>query len=195
MRRIVVLLFLLGLLAGGAVARPHKPCPAKGSSTDKDVQKLDRGKNRKSVPEHFKKTVTLEFILGPGKDSTRFSNHYAARVEGYIISAERMGGETCNCESTFPDDFDFHLYIAADSNETVKKRCMVVEITPWSRSIHPDWTIEYIKSLRKKPVRIGGWMLYDWIHQRNSVKYGKGGNGIWRNTCWEIHPVTSIDPE
>src|SRR5262249_42599546 len=80
MKKSGFVVLLVVLLGGVAIARPHKPCPAKGSSADKDVQKLDRGKNRKSVPKRVKKGVTLDFILGPGKDSTRFSNHYAARI-------------------------------------------------------------------------------------------------------------------
>jgi hypothetical protein len=44
-------------------------------------------------------------------------------------------------------------------------------------------------------VRITGWLFFDEAHLHeatNTDPNDNAGNKNWRSTCWEIHPITSI---
>ncbi len=63
----------------------------------------------------------------------------------------------------------------------------MTEVTPAFQSPTTGWTMEVLRSLceRQVRVRISGWLLYDYPHARDI--------GNWRASAWEIHPVTLIE--
>ncbi len=190
MRKFCLLLALLSLLFQQAVSQP---CPPKGDSHSQRTQQLDIRKNRTTTPASFDNTITLDKILSPGKDLNRFSNDAGAKIEGYIISVIPEGGESCNCHSNDSADYDYHIYLSQSQNIIKHRNCIVVEITPKSRTLHPEWTEVFLNGLIGKKVSVGGWMLYDFKHKANSLRDNPNGTKVWRNTCWEVHPVTSIN--
>ncbi len=162
-----------------------------GDASDRPTQVLDSLKNRSNAPTSYD-NVTIDDILAPGKDSARFNNDMSAKITGFVIDDTLEAGESCNCHSPLSAQHDFHIYMS-NKAKARKRECMIVEITPAFRDIHPEWTEQFVYSLRGKKITVSGWMLYDFKHTSSSIKYNPGGKMLWRNTCWEVHPVTSVE--
>jgi hypothetical protein len=132
-------------------------------------------------------------------------------VVGYLYYVKQEGAESSNCELTSPDDTDFHIGIGFDKNvaasvlspskETaadklaVKETAVVVEMTPQYRGdLAPEWTIEALKKVLGKQVRVVGQLMADNEHNDPKDNCGLAGHGAscWRASIWELHPVTSF---
>jgi hypothetical protein len=130
-------------------------------------------------------------------------------VIGYLYYVKQEGAESSNCELTSPDDTDFHIGIGFDksvaasvatpSKETaadklaVKETAVVVEMTPQYRAdFAPEWTIEVLKKILGKQVRVTGQLMADNEHNNTKDNCGLSGHGpaCWRASIWELHPVT-----
>lgn len=62
---------------------------------------------------------------------------------------------------------------------------MIVETTPRTRPLHKWVKSDLDKVVNKNvPVRISGWLLYDYEHV-NVI-------GSQRASVWEVHPITRI---
>jgi hypothetical protein len=48
------------------------------------------------------------------------------------------------------------------------------------------------KSIYHKWVEVVGWMMFDTMHVDEAENTNPGGDGNWRATGWEIHPVTAM---
>ena len=172
-----------GLTAGGNLPAPHQ----------RESNKL---KNRNTAPASINAQVTLDKMLKPGSDKTRFKNTFGATITGFLANAARSddpGGESCNCHSANPNLDDFHLDLVADKTQITKSNRVIVEITPrWRARLGDFGKLTTLQALakRKAKVRVTGWMFFDEAHtsQADNTKPGSAGN--WRATCWEIHPVT-----
>jgi hypothetical protein len=102
-------------------------------------------------------------------------------------------GESCNGNSTDPKDWDYHVYIAKDSGERRIANTVVVEVTPYTRSVHPEFTLYRLRKLRNHKVRVTGWILYDFEHLDVSAGSNPEGKKEYRQTVYELHPVTNIE--
>jgi len=132
-------------------------------------------------------------------------------VIGYLYYAKQEGAESSNCELTAPDDTDFHIGIgfdpsvaasamtpakqsAADKSATTQT-AVVVEMTPQYRSnFAPEWTLDALKSVIGKQVKVVGQLIADNEHNVPKDNCGLAGHGdsCWRASIWELHPVTSF---
>ena len=187
-------------------APPHKHCPLTGSGQrgTKKV-KQDAYKNRWHPPlgSDFDSAVTIQALVQPGNDRTRWSNQHAARIRGYVAEVKQGTlGESCNCGANAPIDSDTHIAVVADSTTAQDKRThVIVEVTPRLREAmaaqNPsvDWGTDALKKrLQGKHVEFEGWLFFDSSHTSEAMNTHpqdpKQNN--WRATCWEIHPVTAI---
>lgn len=173
-------------------------CPLEGKTKSGGVPKpnmvsLNLFKNRITEPGtgDFNTEVTLAKMLNSKDDSDLFDQHNAGTITGVIFRVQPEKGETCNCNSTDPVDWDYHIYIGTESAKSIFD-CAVVEITPYSRFIHPEWTLQYVTSLTGKTVQVSGWLMYDFEHKPQSFDTKPKTKQPFRHTVWEIHPVTAV---
>src|SRR6267378_3510545 len=85
------------------MVEPGKPCPMTGlrqdgSLPDQAHQQQDLLKNRYNFPNSsdFENSITIDAILKPGDDRTRFSQSKAAQITGYVMEVKPGGAELCN---------------------------------------------------------------------------------------------------
>ena len=186
------LLIIILFIQGFAIAQP---CPRYGNSTTPEKRKLNTLKNTgvtvsaSRVPESLplKNLITSK----KRKDRNLYADGAYVVTEGYLISFQEEGPEACNCDKAKAKlkNGDVHMYIGLKKN-AVKKDCIVVEITPAFKKKHPDYETLLDKNIM---VRITGYLLYDFIHEKDAINTCTSCTGTWRRTCWEIHPVTDIE--
>ncbi len=188
-------------------AAPHKPCPLRGNAPAKSKQKANENvlKNRWNPPTaaDFDSTVTIQALVQPGNDQTRWDAHRAARISGYVaVVAPGTRGESCNCGAKAAIDADTHIALVADKSTAQDKRTYVIlEITPRIRENVAaqvpaiDWSTATVKNrLPGKRVEFEGWLFFDAAHagEATNTHPNDPKHANWRATCWEIHPVTSL---
>jgi len=110
----------------------------------------------------------------------------AVTLTAFLDSVKVEGPESCNCHMKHRPDVDWHMWVTAHQGE-FKKDAIVVETTPRIRKGHPNWTTTALKPLvqSENEVRISGWLMFDPEHREQL--------GRFRNTLWEIHPITKIE--
>jgi len=167
-------------------------CPNAGIALTARARNLHRLKNRTALPQpaDFDPRVTLDALLQPGDDSSRWSNDRAARVQGLVIDVGYARPEATNCFN--PCRRDIHILIAKHSG-AAKTEQVVVEVTPNWQEQRSDWTAA---TLREQLVghwcEFEGWLYFDLGHGEESENIHPQQSGNWRATAWEIHPVTKI---
>jgi hypothetical protein len=205
---IAVPLLLLGQNRGDGnldtITLNNMPCSLEGTAKSQEVKDLNRLKGRyhMPVPFDFDESVTLTAMIAPGDDEDRFDDRRAARVIGFVLSVQVGGNETCNCKATNPDERDTHIALTASEmpmSDDAKKQSVVAEVTPRTRIVHQrqsnqnGWTTDALRAgIQGKWVEISGWLMFDFEHVHQAENTNPGGDGNWRATCWEIHPVTDI---
>lgn len=171
-------------------------CPEAGRTPNEAKRAENRLKNRNTVPTGIDPSITLNAILQPGDDSTRFRSSQGAHVTGYLVHVERGGPESCNCKSKNWRDYDIHIELVeavADADNPL--RHFIAEITPrWRDRLGDYGKLSVLQKLqdRKAKVRVTGQMFFDPDHKQESENTNPGGNKNWRATAWEIHPITEI---
>lgn len=187
-------------------SKPAIDCPMEGNpSRKKDVlEPLNRLKNRFQIPDNsdFDKKVTLEKMLGDGDpDQGKFNVKKAATITGYIVYVSPSPwAESCNCGTTINDYADIHVEIAQTPNEEKGGNTIVVESTPRVRNKKGDeLTRETLRKLWKAKilVTVSGWLFYDKEHENVSRNiHGEEVESAQnrRQTCWELHPITKLNP-
>src|SRR5216683_667924 len=182
-------------------------CPAQGQTETAKVQKLNRHKNRATVPGagDLDDSITLAAMLQPpdaeNGDEERFNEEKAGKIQGYVISVKTSKTpESCNCYAKEPVDQDTHIEVAL-SKQAPENQRVIVEVTPRLRKLMKeaanntdnDWSTETLnKRLKGQWVEFTGWMTFDYMHADKSENTNPGGTGNFRATAWEVHPVTSI---
>jgi hypothetical protein len=175
------------------------PCSRVGTAKTENNKELNCHKNRFTAPQpqDFDQEVSLAALLAPGRDENRFDEEHAASFSGYVIDVKKGGNETCNCGAKNPIDMDTHieLGLAAGVPETQR---VIVEVTPRFRKQMKeqglDWSTEGLANqLKGKWVHVSGWLLFDSMHVGQAENTHPGNATNWRATCWEIHPITSIN--
>jgi hypothetical protein len=175
-------------------------CGMEGTATGPDAKALDRLKNRwKNAPaaEDIDTNVSLAAMLAPGEDENRFDSAKGAQVSGFVIDVKVGGKETCNCKATAPIDRDTHIELAL-ANDAPKNQRVIAEVTPRLRAQMKakdvDWTTDALRAaIKGKWVKVTGLLLFDSMHFGEAENTNPGGANNWRATCWEIHPITSLE--
>lgn len=112
----------------------------------------------------------------------------AVRTVGYIVAnkPQASNAESCNCGWKGEKATDWHIALVENVGDG-EKTSVVVEPTPRIKINHPKWKPSVLKPWvnSDRPVRISGWLLFDPSHNNHMGKY--------RNTLWEIHPITKIE--
>ena len=189
----VGVLIALFLIAWLALARN---CPSAGIALTIRARDLHRLKNRTALPQaaDFDSRITLDALLQPGDDRTRWSSNRAARVQGEVIDVAYAGTEATNCFD--PSRRDIHIDIATRKG-VAKNEKVVLEVTPpmreWARHRGMDWSAETLHAqLVGRWCEFEGWLYFDVGHAEEAENTAPKKPENWRATAWEIHPVTKI---
>ena len=176
-------------------------CPMEGKAKREDTKESNKLKNRYKIPasSDYDTHITLDKILEPGDDIDRFSSNNAVTIEGYVYNVKSGGKETCNCGSSKYKDI--HIEIVPTAKTKTYKKRVIVEITPrLQNAIFGEMGISTLKELKSlikgKKVIVKGWLFFDMEHVTEAENTDSGddfGRKNWRATCWEIHPVISIE--
>lgn len=171
-------------------------CPSAGIALTSRARQLHRLKNRVAPPQaaDFDPRVSLDELLKPGDDTTRWSTDRAARIQGQVIDVAYARPEATNCFS--PCRRDIHIVIA-NRKGAPKTEQVVLEVTPnirdWAGQQGIDWSEQ---TLRQRLVdhwcEFEGWLYFDVGHDEESENVAAHNPENWRATAWEIHPVTKI---
>src|SRR5207245_959852 len=159
-------------------------------------------KNRIEKPNagDFDQSVTLAKMMKSGQDATRFSSNRAVTITAYVGDAFATGAETCNCGKKEEELTDTHIELRSGPLDFRKP--VIAEITPVWRLMHAhtgleDWSsASIIAKYKGHRVKITGWLFFDDFHKDEADNTDPGDHKPkknWRRTCWEIHPVTSIE--
>ncbi len=139
---------------------------------------------------------------------------------GYLYYAKPSGVESSNCQlpndDTIGTNVDFHIGIGFDSaladsiraktpltpaqSKDVTQTSVIVEMTPHYRFEFENgqWTIDAIKKMLGRQVRIIGQLLVDSEHNIASQNCAlattdKQKSSCWRASTWELHPVIQFE--
>jgi hypothetical protein len=186
------------------VTADGKRCPPQGDDAKPAIIALDVQKNRVDppAPAQVDADASLAAILAPGNDVGRFDPTKGATITGIVVRVKEGSSESCNCHASNPIDKDTHIELALSANAPPNQR-MVVEVTPRLRkqmkAMGKDWSTAALQGeqgsagIVGKWVRVGGWLFFDEIHIGISENTNPGAAHNVRATCWEIHPVTSLE--
>jgi len=171
-------------------------CPNAGIAFTAKARNLHHLKNRTSAPNtsDFDSNVTLEQLLQPGDDTTRWTTERAARIQGEVIDVAYARPEATNCFS--PCRRDIHILVA-NRKGAAKNEQVVVEITPnlqeSSANQGIDWSEQHLHDeLVGHWCEFEGWLFFDAGHSDEAENTAARNPTNWRATAWEIHPVTKI---
>lgn len=110
------------------------------------------------------------------------------RTEGYIKIVRPQAGskESTNCNATKTADTDWHIAFIEQPSDP-ESSSIVTEVTPRVRIRNPGWTTKRLKPWINSELRVrfSGWLLFDPEHKNHLGRY--------RQTLWEIHPITKIE--
>ncbi|HEX2683770.1 MAG TPA: hypothetical protein VHL77_07550 [Ferruginibacter sp.] len=183
------------ILISCAVPGSAQSCSKSGDAKTPEKRKLNVFKNAgvtvnsSRIPEDLplNKLITKK----KRKDRQLFMDGAYVVTEGYLISFEEEGGESCNCQKAKISlkNGDVHMYVGL-KKDALKKDCIVVEITPDFKKKHPEYATLLEENSK---IRITGFLLYDFIHEKDAINTCNSCSLAWRKTCWEIHPVTDIE--
>jgi hypothetical protein len=175
------------------------PCPLVGTAKQDKLKELDQQKNRYAAPtmKQISTQISLGDMLKPGDDTERWDDGKAVEIVGYVIDVQPGGVETCNCKTKEEEYKDTHIAIVDSEGTTDKTEAVIVEVTPRVRMLEAkdgaNWSTKQLKStLVDHWVRFRGWMLFDFVHAKQSENINPGNPKNWRATAWEVHPVTDI---
>ena len=175
-------------------------CPPEGDAKSIKVQQLNTLKNRTQIVDEasIDHAVTLAKILEPGDDSQRFNTNQAVEITGYVAEVKSGGPETCNCKADDEDDEDTHIELVENAMHFTRNQKVIIEVTPRMRKLMAakgiDWSTETLRyKYLGRRVKVQGWLLFDFEHERSAENTNPGNPRNWRATSWEVHPITSIE--
>lgn len=188
-------------------------CPFKGKAGNADPETNER-KNRVDVPTHYHAvrfdaiadSATMPWPKGktrPVWDKTAKGRAdrasmvtpfegAAVTVTGFIrvIRLQAGNSESTNCGAHGEANTDWHIALVGEF-AAPESLAMVVEPTPRMKKLHHGtWTRAKLADYENPgddadSVRISGFLMLDPEHMNHMHKY--------RQTLWEIHPVTRIE--
>lgn len=162
------------------------PCPREGYYKNSKDSTQNVLKNR--LPDTTSQTlhqITYKQIL---HDTKLHDSMYVCLKDVYILSATRMGPESCNCYTKVLDEGDYHIVVTDSLHHTHSKYKVIVETTRYSKILN-------VKQYLNKRVNIYGFIFHDHEHKGNSWQLTKSvtKKGVWRGNITEIHPVIRIE--
>jgi hypothetical protein len=202
---VATLLFFWTVAFGQGTGCPPEGGPKPGRpALSSEKMEFNRKKNRPaSEPGYTSAVISIDTLLkgtGAVHDRDTYPDTSYIELQGaYLLKFEEQGPEDCNCHlaASSRRNGDVHIVLCDESNLRAGNNnfTMVAEITPAYKALHPGYH-ESLDSLRGRRVTVRGYLFYDGEHERNSVNYCKtcSDKGVWRKTCWEVHPVTYIGP-
>jgi hypothetical protein len=164
-------------------------CGPTGTSGIDDKKKaLNTNKNRTDTPADTA-YVPVDWADLRDLPANRSEDLPGAPVmlEGFLVhKVKPEGAESPNCGLTDPDEVDWHIYTSDTAGVDDISKAVIVETTARTRPIH-KWAKSDLDAVVNKnvPVRISGWLLYDYEHIPVI--------GSQRASVWEIHPITKIE--
>jgi hypothetical protein len=175
-------------------------CPSAGFALTTKARNLHRLKNRTAFPQvsDFDQRLTLDELLRPGDDSSRWAINYAGRIQGQVIDVAYAKIEATNCYS--PCRRDIHI-VVANRKDAPQSEQVIVEVTPNLQPIFESGTskqvIDWSDRLLKEHIvghwcEFEGWLYFDVGHAEESENTSPHNPTNWRATAWELHPVTKI---
>lgn len=176
-----------------------KSCPGiSGTAKASNVIELNKSKNRSDAPSTLDRSITLDKLLAKGDDKNRWKMGTGVEVVGYVDKITVGGVETCNCKTTDPMFRDTHLNLTLDPMNSGSKKTVIVEVTPRMRKAMAekgtDWTTNMLRSkFLGRWIKVQGWLLFDEEHADEAENTAPGRPRNWRQTAWEVHPITSIE--
>lgn len=194
----VTLIFSPAARADDARILAH--CPPTGDATNVTARALNMLKRRQTVPtpQDIDPHVTLQALVAPGDDTTRWDEKHGATVEGYVAGVKVGGIESVNCHTRGPAYRDTHIELTVNPMTKDESTYVIVEVTPQVRQEMAnkglDWSTRTLRAtLLGRWVRIRGWLLFDVQHIDNARNTASRSERIRRATAWEIHPITAIE--
>ena len=181
-------LFLILLLISASAF--GKPCGPEGDAKSAAERAQNPLKNRIAAPTAVSRKITLQTILAPGNDVSRFTAKQAATVTGYVAVVKPGGLESCECHD--PTLLDTHIaLVATPASYGNSRKYVIVEVT-WHFRNQIGSTAALKAKLLHKRVSVTGWLFFDGSHKANAVNTNPKGKHNWRATCWELHPAVAI---
>jgi hypothetical protein len=178
----------------------YNGCGLEGDAKREDVRELNTHKNKYDFPDsaQIDRSITLQAMLAPGNDRDRFSMGKAAEITGYVNDVKVGGDESCNCHARRPEDRDTHIELVVSPEQSAEGTRVIVEVTPRLREEMAkkgvDWSTDNLRNkIKGHYVKVRGWLLFDEEHIKQAENTDPDNPKDWRATCWEIHPVTSIE--
>jgi hypothetical protein len=182
-------------------------CGIHGSSKEGSMEYTQNvQKNRYNFPtaKDFNTNLELKNFVDGSAVKGKYLNDdkpVAVEITGYVFEVKPGGKETCNCKTDDPLFRDTHIEITLSDKKTGPEQRFIVEVTPRIRQIMADkginWTTEGLKAKMKgHMVKIQGWLFFDGSHVQENFADDPNdeiGRANWRATCYEIHPITSIE--
>lgn len=176
-----------------------KSCPGiSGTAKASNVVELNKSKNRADAPASIDRSITLDKLLATGEDKQRWHMGTGVEVVGYVDKITVGGVETCNCKTTDPLFRDTHINLTLEPMNSGSKKTVIVEVTPRMRKAMAekgtDWTTNMLRSkFLGRWVKVQGWLLFDEEHADEAENTAPGRPRNWRQTAWEVHPITAIE--
>lgn len=205
MRKITISILILFFITSSyciAQERYHN-CGMQGNAKRNNVKALNRLKNRYTIPtpSDFNNTITINSLLQTGDDTERFNTNKAVTIEGYVFKVKNGGKETCNCTTAVERYKDIHIELVQDYNHAGENDRVIVEVTPRLKQqifnqlgIASITTRNLKNAIEGKTIRVKGWLFFDEEHTENAYNTNPDNpENNWRATCWEVHPITSIE--
>jgi hypothetical protein len=142
----------------------------------------------------FDPQISLNELLAPGDDTSRWSTQSAARIEAYVIDVAYARPEAANC--FLPCRRDIHILVANGQGAPPSEQ-MVLEVTPnlreWAARQGWDWSEQTLRAqLLGHWCEFEGWLYFDVGHADQSENTAPHNPTNWRATAWEIHPITKV---
>jgi hypothetical protein len=126
-------------------------CGLEGDARSLGVRALDQLKNRYTAPSpaDMDSAITLEAIVAPGKDISRWKVKEGAEIVGYASDVKRGGFEATNCHARDDADRDTHIELLLDPMHSGSSPPMIVEVTPrWRYLMNQrgvDWSTRALR--------------------------------------------------
>jgi len=180
---LVAIALLVILLVAG-----RNYCPTSGVGLTAQRREFQRLKNRTALPRQsdFDARVTLETLLLPNDDNSRWDTSRAAKIEGYVVSVSAGPLEAANCFCRR----DIHIMLASRADAPAREQ-VILEVTPRMPTIIEPEKLK--RDLTGRRVRFEGWLFFDAFHAGESENTAPGRVNNWRATAWELHPITKIE--
>lgn len=126
------------------------------------------------------------------RNGSRLGEGSVVEFVGFLLEAhvaDRIKGESVNCNQSGEESNDLHLTFAATQDA---QPCdgFVGEMIPHFRPA--TWTAGNLNGLRGRPLRVRGQLLFDAGHLPCRQGRATGSNPA-RISLWEIHPIYAVD--